>query len=862
VDTSTQLAAALGGRYDIEREIGAGGMATVYLARDVKHDRRVALKVLRPELGAVLGADRFLAEIRVTANLQHPNLLPLFDSGEAGGLLYYVMPFVEGETLRARLDRERQLPIGEAIRIATQVAAAMDYAHRNGIIHRDLKPENILLHDGQPVIADFGIALAVSNAGGQRVTQTGLSLGTPQYMSPEQATGDRAIDARTDIYALGAITYELLTGEPPHSGTTAQAIIAKLMTEDPRPLTLLRRSVSEPVEEAVLKALEKLPADRFATAHEFSDALNAKTSSISFKTSVRRTKSFSVPSLTQSVVTLAALIVAVWAWRTRKTDADVAPARFEITTPAGTSVDNVFAPVTISPDGKTIIFRAVNNNVVRLMRRRTGALEPVALPNTEAGGFPTVSLDNKRIAFSHNGVIAVTSIDGGPVTQVKTLGGEGLAWLDDDNLLVGGTFASTLGLAKLNVTTKQLTAFTKADSASNDLHHSWPKLLDDGKTVLFVSWAKEGISGARISKTTRDGGPFVISDVVGTCPLGTVMAVPFDLGKVKSTGAAVPLISGVSIVTTAGAARASLASNGTLVYLTGEYASRIVTVDMNGKDELLFEPQGIATKPQWSPDGKHVVLSIEAAQGHDLWMRDMTSGALSRLTTDGVSRSPIWSHDARSILYVKRHGETDKVMRQRLDAASPVEVIADVPHEQINEIAVSSKNALIMRVMPRGFMYAVDLNAATRTPTRVTSTTFTEVQPAFSPDGNWLAYVSDESSTPQIMLRAFPGPSAPVQLSARGGTEPVWSSDGKTLYYHEGKRLVAASLSLAGTPSVTSTRVLFEGPYLAPALTGAHTYDIAPDGKRFVMQKFSTEQSRLIVVTNWFEELSAKFGNR
>src|SRR5687767_5513199 len=215
---------ALTGRYEIEREIGRGGMATVYLARDVRHARHVALKVLSPELGAVLGTERFLAEIRVTANLQHPNLLPLFDSGEAvppgqetggTGLLFYVMPFVEGESLRARLDREKQLPVDEAIRIGCSVANALDYAHAHGVVHRDLKPENILLQAGQPVVADFGIALAVSNAGGARVTQTGLSLGTPHYMSPEQAAGDRAVDARSDQYALAALTYEMLTGEPP-----------------------------------------------------------------------------------------------------------------------------------------------------------------------------------------------------------------------------------------------------------------------------------------------------------------------------------------------------------------------------------------------------------------------------------------------------------------------------------------------------------------------------------------------------------------------------------------------------------------------------------------------------------------------
>ena len=268
-----RLAAALADRYTIELELGQGGMATVYLALDVKHQREVAVKVLRPELAAVLGAERFLAEIKVTANLQHPNLLPLFDSGAAGGFLYYVMPYVAGETLRARLERERQLPVDETVRLVTLLANALDYAHARGVIHRDLKPENILLQAGQPVIADFGIALAVAQAGGSRITETGLSLGTPHYMSPEQAAGDRALDARSDQYALGAVTYEMLSGEPPHTGPTAQAILARLMTEKPRSLRATRPGVPWAVDVAVGRALGKPPADRFPTCGAFAGAL-------------------------------------------------------------------------------------------------------------------------------------------------------------------------------------------------------------------------------------------------------------------------------------------------------------------------------------------------------------------------------------------------------------------------------------------------------------------------------------------------------------------------------------------------------------------------------------------------------------
>jgi eukaryotic-like serine/threonine-protein kinase len=269
------LSSALADRYRIERELGAGGMATVYLAHDLKHDRQVAIKVLKPELGAALGAERFLAEVKITARLDHPHVLTLIDSGAVDGTLFYVMPFVRGESLRARLTREKRLGLADALGITRQIASALDHAHRQGVVHRDIKPENILLHEGEAMLTDFGIALAVREAGADRLTSTGLSLGTPSYMSPEQAAGDRDIDARSDIYSLGAVTYEMLAGEPPVTGASAQATIAKLMTERPTSLCVLRDNVPAAVDTAVLRALAKTPADRFASAREFAEALSS-----------------------------------------------------------------------------------------------------------------------------------------------------------------------------------------------------------------------------------------------------------------------------------------------------------------------------------------------------------------------------------------------------------------------------------------------------------------------------------------------------------------------------------------------------------------------------------------------------------
>jgi hypothetical protein len=280
------FADGLAERYRIQRELGRGGMATVYLAEDVKHHRPVAIKVLSPELASVLGHDRFLREIEVAAQLTHPHILPLHDSGTSAGLLYYVMPYIEGETLRDRVSREKQLPVDEAVDITRKVAAALAHAHSRGVIHRDIKPENILLADGEPIVADFGIAKAVTAAGGQHLTETGMALGTAAYMSPEQALGESDLDARSDIYSLGTVLYEMLAGQPPYSGATAQAIMARRMTDPVPPLRTVRELVPSTLQQVVEKALARLPADRYSSGQAFAAALTAPASGAAIPTPV------------------------------------------------------------------------------------------------------------------------------------------------------------------------------------------------------------------------------------------------------------------------------------------------------------------------------------------------------------------------------------------------------------------------------------------------------------------------------------------------------------------------------------------------------------------------------------------------
>ncbi len=411
----TPLTTALADRYRIERELGQGGMAIVYLAEDVRHHRRVAIKVLHPQLSAVIGSERFLKEIELTANLQHPHILPLFDSGEAGGLLYYVMPYVEGETLRTRLERERQLSIPDAIRIAREVADALAYAHAHGVVHRDVKPENVLLHGNHALVADFGIALAVEEAGGSRMTQTGMSIGTPQYMAPEQAMGDRAADHRVDVYALGAVTYEMLVGEPPFTGPSSQAIVAKVMTEDPKGLLIQRRSIPESVEGAVLTALEKLPADRFATAGEFAQALTGGQSGVrgaAIRTRARR-RSWIAPLI--GAVGIAALAF----WLGTRVSQQGQERGFGRATPVTWDYGLEVHPA-LSPDGRFVAYAAGHSatNLRVFVRPVSGGRSVAAVEDTtQSQSSPRWSPDGTRVLFlSQNGVFSAPSF-GGPARQ-------------------------------------------------------------------------------------------------------------------------------------------------------------------------------------------------------------------------------------------------------------------------------------------------------------------------------------------------------------------------------------------------------------------------------------------------------------
>ncbi|MFL5472225.1 MAG: protein kinase domain-containing protein [Gemmatimonadales bacterium] len=460
----SRLAAALAERYRFERELGQGGMATVYLAQDLRHHRQVAIKLMRPELSAVIGSERFLSEIRTTANLQHPHILPLFDSGEADGVLYYAMPFVEGESLRDRLSREKQLPIADAVRIATEVASALDYAHRHGVIHRDIKPENILLHDGSALVADFGIALAAIKAGGTRITETGMSVGTPHYMSPEQAMGEREITARSDIYALGAVTYEMLIGEPPFSGPTAQAVVAKVLTEEPRPLIPRRRSIPPEVEETVLTALEKLPADRFGSGHEFAASLTAERAGRHAGARARLVPTAASPWRRWIVpVAGVALLAGAYLLGAHRSGPAPPPMSFGSTTKVTWDPVMQVLPA-ISPDGKTVAYAGGTPLHMRVFVRPVAGGREIALTDDadQVQSHPRWSPDGSRVLFLERGGVVSAPAGGGAETAEVPPGRSGpvisAAWATDgkriayvvgDSVFVRESRGDSRGIARL-----------------------------------------------------------------------------------------------------------------------------------------------------------------------------------------------------------------------------------------------------------------------------------------------------------------------------------------------------------------------------------------------------------------------------
>ncbi len=900
-DLFERLKLALSDRYTIERKLGAGGMATVYLAYDVKHDRKVAVKVLRPELAAVIGTERFLNEIKITANLSHPHILPLLDSGTAeeppsarppdrpSAFLYYVMPYLEGESLRERLDREKQLSIEDAIDTAKAVAGALDYAHRQNVIHRDIKPENILLHDGQPVVADFGISLAVSAAGGTRLTETGLSLGTPQYMSPEQATGDREIDGRSDIYSLACVLYEMLSGEPPHTGPTVQAVIAKVVTDRPRPIGELRETVPLHVATALHKALTKLPADRFAGASDLVEALSKPGTLDVSVFATRQLDATQHQSLSKIkrvaiggwVTAVALLVLAAWFAFTGGSNANPdTPARhLSITLPdsaplafSGPAPVGIWQrAIAISRDSRTVAYVAPHGATTRLLVRHLDDTSVVVLPGTEGAYHPFFSPDGTRVGFFTGLELWTAQVAGGqPVLLAQDLVTPvGASWGDDDRILV----ADREGRAPIWVSAAGVERDTIGDLG---VQFETPHLLPGGEWAVGTNHfgaqlALLSLQDGRVLAITRGG---VTEDsaagsnaLIGFNPTyspsghilymsagdGVLMALPFDADRREVLGDPQPVLNGVRKEETYGFGQFAMSDDGLLVYAPGGNADygHLAFVDARMQIDTLPFPRRQYESIHLSPDGNRIVVQIKSEMGERAaHVLDLRREQTEPLREHGFPEG--WTRNGADLLLRIREGAWMTGISRRavvysmhdastrdIELQDPVWVEAS-PRE---DIVAWTRRADGMLLVHQMFTAADDVQMP-------------EVggQPSFSPDGRWIAYLRTTDGV--VRLSPYPPTGQLFQISSGRGEQPKWSQAGDRLIYRDGRRFWEVEFSTAnGDVELSAPRPLVEGPFNRP---WSWSYDIAPDGRLLVVvgaQEGSVDH--INVVTNFHSVLDS-----
>lgn len=879
-----RLQPSLADRYRIERELGAGGMATVYLAEDVKHHRKVAIKVLHAELSAILGPERFLKEIELTANLQHPHILPLFDSGSADGLLYYVMPYVSGETLRTRLDRERQLPIADALRIAREASDALQYAHSCGVVHRDIKPENILLQNGHALVADFGIALAVAQAGGARMTQTGLSLGTPQYMSPEQAMGEREIGPRSDIYSLGAVTYEMLIGDPPFTGSTAQAIVAQVITSEPRSLIAQRKSVPEHVDSAVRTALEKVPADRFGSAAEFALALNdgsAAGARVSSAVPAGRTRSARwrrfAPWCVAIVMTVVALTALVATLRSRPSG-ESPLVMTSLLPPDGQDFSGRSDFGALSPDGRNLAFVFFSTRgESSLWLRRLDSLTAVPVPASNGATAPFWSPDGHTVAFFARDQLWRVGLTGGMKGLCEVTGALSGSWAADGTILI----ATARGIERASANGGPCTVVVPmptATSGTTRMEH--PVLLPDGQHVLFSAW--RGAKGEQITVVfTADlrGGAwrrliehgadptFIPPDLVlygrldPTAPglVARLFAQRVDPATLTPREDPVLITDGVRDA--AGTFSYTVSNSGALAYLPSQGDGKKLVVNRRGEVIDTIPVDGTWTH-QLARSKPEVALG-----GHGVVIYDMARR--TSIPVEGLSSAPVWG-PGDSVLAGIGTGPTKTLASggiHRVDLATGADTLlvralgrSALPSDWSRDgrYLLLTRAASASDAIERSEIWAYDFGAGRLI--RVLATAGNVTEAALSPDGKWLAYDSDESGANEIYVRPFLRPGAATRISIDGGRHARWRGDGRELYFETGDgRMMSASVAPGAPLALGKPDLLFRAPSWIRSMffDSGVPYDVNRDGTQFVL-RMAPASTAAVLVQNWPALLGAK----
>jgi serine/threonine-protein kinase len=878
------------GTYEVVGLLGAGGMGEVYRARDVMLNRDVAIKIVNHELCArPESRARLRGEARALAALTHPHIAVVHEFGESDSGCFIAMEYVPGEPLNAILMHER-VRAPAALRIAVQIASALEAAHDKGLVHRDLKPANIrLTPDGIVKVLDFGLARQIEIGGEAAAAATGSGflsrlgevVGTPAYMSPEQARG-QPVDRRSDIWSFGCVLYELLAGRQVFSGPSTTDLLVEILDREPQwshlpgdtPL-IVRRLLRRCLEKDVTRRLRDIGDVRLEIEEALSPAGAAVTESRGHAPGGRARWALAVLLL----MTAAALGALLWATLGRSrptTAASGPPARFVVPLPGDTRfVVTDFPTLAISPDGAIVAYTATRGDRTQLFLRPLNGHEATPVPGSANAVSPFFSPDSQWIAFFADGRLKKMPVAGGPPVNVcdATIGFGG-SWGADDTIV----FAPAPGSPLWRVPAAGGTPvrLTQLDAERGEFSHRWPEFLPDGRTVLFTvgvqgSWDDAEIVAESIDTGSRqrlvDGGThprYLSSGHLLYVRHGSAWVVPFDAARLRISGLPARVLDDV-LVSFDGAGQLSVSPQGTLVYVTGsafEPPRRLITLDGSGATSpLAAEPRAYAG-PRVSPEGRRIVVSIAGA-AEEVWLYDVGSGRLEQLTFESVNRAPIWTPDGKRITFSSNRAGALNLFLMDADGLTTPERLTTSDNLQLPG-AWSPDGAVLVYVehhpQTGRDIWLLRHEGRDRPAEPFADSTFDETAPAFSPDGRWIAYVSNQSGRNEVYVRAVQAPSQATMISREGGSEPMWSREGRELFYRAGDRLMGVNFIAGTAPRAGASRVVFEGPF-EPGTADRANYDVGVGPQQFVLLAGSGQTAapgEFHVLLNWRVDPAAR----
>ncbi len=896
------------GPYEIVSPLGAGGMGEVYRARDTKLNRDVAIKVL-PEAFA---ADpqrmaRFEREAQVLASLNHPNIAAIYGLEESGSTRALVMELVEGQTLAERIGAAgrasgalsgsvgaiHELPLQESLAIAKQVAEALEYAHERGVIHRDLKPANIkITPEGTVKVLDFGLAKAMGPDEAARdisnsptlsaaMTQAGFIIGTAAYMAPEQAKA-KPTDRRADIWAFGVVLYEMLSARKAFEGETVSDVLASVIKSEPD-WNALPADTPPRISELIRRCLNKDPKQRLQAIGDARITIEETLSGTGVSpvtdhgpeahatTSARR----ALPWAIAGVLAVALAAVSVFSFLGTKP----LPKRvrhLSIAIPSDLTISSSVLPdIALSPDGTDLVFSAGKNGKVQLYQRRLDSFTTTPIAGTDEGVSPFFSPDGQSVAFVlYNSSAALAelrkvSLAGGPVQTLCT-GYDNYpgSWSANGNIYFSSTHFN--GLMQVPGSGGNCQNLTRPDSSRGEAEHLFPQVLPGGEALLFMDSRGFGTSGASVAALSLKTGKWQTLIRNGTSPHyvpggylaysqgSSLMAVPFDAKTLKMSGSPVPVLDNVLTNSASGVAQLAISNDGTLAYVPGSEGKtdrQVVLVDRSGKSQVVTKTSGAYEDLDLSPDGRELAMTVEGPKWA-IWTYDIPRGILSRFTFDNDNRDPFWTPDGKHIAYTSLRNGQYGIYWKPANGSGGEQLLAESPDWiTISSFSPDGKEAAINEQSPETGQDIMILPLDGKGKLRpFLKTRFTEMVAQFSPDGHWLAYQSDESGRNEVYVQPYPGPGGKWQISNDGGTRPVWSRDGRELFYINGSKLMAVPIVTKPTFTPGTPHMLWQGNFY---LSG-HYYDVMPGAKQFLFIKEVEKPqapTQINVILNWPEEL-------